>query len=343
MINVSFVALPLSANAKQKGVALITVMLVIALAAVIATEMTGRLVLQMQRTANIQLNQQAYWYAMGAEAFTRRVIVQAQEENEKVTHLKQNWANGYQKFPVDFGEISGEVKDLHACLNLNALRGIATGSSNGVTRKLPARLALEELIVSLSLDGISQFEAEYMADSLTDWLDENDGIVSTGGAEDNDYAAKEHPYLAANHYLSSVNELRLIEHFTVPVINALKEYVCVIPQSLVHKININTLDAQKPKLLQALLGVDESKAQAILSARDEDGYEDINDFLNTPEMASLPLTSEQKQQFVVDSDYFKLVANTRFGESYFSLNTTFEVVSKNNVAVISRTIGRFNE
>ena len=269
MINVSCTVVPLSTSVKQKGVALITVMLVIALAAVIATEMTGRLVLQMQRTANIQLNQQAYWYAMGAEAFAKRVIIDAQEDNEKVTHLKQTWARGYQKFPVDFGEISGEVKDLHACLNLNALRGITTDSTRGATKKLPARLALEELIVSLALDGISQFEAEYMADSLTDWLDENDAIVSTGGAEDNDYAAKEHPYLAANHYLASVNELRLIEHFTVPVITALKEYVCVIPQSHVHKININTLDEQKPKLLQALLGVDESKAEAILSAREQ--------------------------------------------------------------------------
>ncbi|WP_239059077.1 hypothetical protein [Colwellia sp. Arc7-D] len=48
-----------------KGVALITVMLIIALIAILATQMTARLQLQMQRTTNIGSNQQAYWYAMG--------------------------------------------------------------------------------------------------------------------------------------------------------------------------------------------------------------------------------------------------------------------------------------
>jgi len=328
---------------RQKGIALITVMLVVALAAVIATEMSSRLILQMQRTANIQMNQQAYWYAMGAEAFTKRVLIKAQEEDENVTHLQQNWAVGYQSFPVDFGEISGEVTDLHACLNLNALKEKPAQSSAGKTEKVPARLALEELIVNLKIQGIGQFEAEYMADSLTDWLDSDDAIVSAGGAEDNDYASKEHPYLAANNVITSVNELRLVEHFTVPVINKLKDFVCVIPEQSLHKININTLDAEKPELLQALLGIDSEKASDILAAREEKGFKDIADFFSLSELTSITLTDEQKQQFVVDSEYFKLKANTQFGESHFNLNSTFKVMSKTDVAVVGRTIGRFNE
>ncbi|WP_286264531.1 type II secretion system minor pseudopilin GspK [Thalassotalea atypica] len=329
---------------RQRGIALITVMLVVALVAIVATEMSGRLMLQMQRSANIQMNQQAFWYAMGAEAFAKRVIIQAQEENEKVTHREQNWAQGYQNFPVDFGEISGEIKDLHACLNLNALREEGNETpKNGNVKKAPAKAALEELIVNLNIEGVGQFEAEYMSDSLSDWLDSNDGIASAGGAEDNDYAAKEHPYLTANHYLANVNELRLVEHFSVPVINELKAHVCVIPQSNIHKININTLDAEHPQLLQSLLGIDAQKAADILAARDDKGFETIDEFFNLPEVTSVNFTDDQKQQFVVDSEYFKLVANTRFSDSYFSLNTTLKVVSNNEVAVLSRTIGRFNE
>ena len=59
----------------NRGVALITVLLIVALAAVLATEMTARLQLQMQRTNNITLNQQAYWYAMGAEAFAKTILI----------------------------------------------------------------------------------------------------------------------------------------------------------------------------------------------------------------------------------------------------------------------------
>ena len=337
------IVLHLKARKRQQGVALITVMLVIALASVIALEMNGRLVLQMQRTANIQFNQQAYWYAMGAEAFAKRILIKSQEENEKMTHLQQLWAQAYKDFPVEFGQISGGITDLHACLNLNALRDQAADSPSGIVNKLPARVALEELIVSLDIEGVSQFEAEYMADSLTDWLDSNDALVSSGGAEDNDYASKAHPYFTANHFVSSINELRVVEHFTVPVITALKEYVCVIPQSNVHKININTLDKDKPKLLQALLGIDETKASDIFSARGDRGFETIDEFFSLPEMASVTLTDDQKQQFVVDSEYFKLVANTSFAESYFNLNAILKVESTKDVAVISRTIGRFNE
>jgi general secretion pathway protein K len=58
---------------KHQGVALITVMLIVALCAVIASQMTARLQVQLQRSAQVRFNQQAYWYAMGAEAFTKRV------------------------------------------------------------------------------------------------------------------------------------------------------------------------------------------------------------------------------------------------------------------------------
>ena len=75
-----------------KGVALITVMLIIALIAILATQMTARLQLQMQRTTNIGSNQQAYWYAMGAEAFAKRILIQSFEDDAEVTHLGQLWA-----------------------------------------------------------------------------------------------------------------------------------------------------------------------------------------------------------------------------------------------------------
>ena len=175
---------------QQRGVALITVMLIVALCAVIASQMTARLQIQMQRSANITFNQQAYWYAMGAEAFTKRVLITAFTEDAKVTHLGQIWAQGETTYPVDFGEISGEITDLQSCLNLNALRAplssktssSGSGTNSVKVTKVPARLAFEALLNHLQLDNVSQFEAESMSDALTDWLDANSGISSAGGA-----------------------------------------------------------------------------------------------------------------------------------------------------------------
>ena len=90
----------LNTKRSSKGVALITVMLIVALIAILATQMTARLQLQMQRTSNLASNQQAYWYAMGAEAFAKRILAQSFEDNEEVTHLGQMWAQGESTFPV---------------------------------------------------------------------------------------------------------------------------------------------------------------------------------------------------------------------------------------------------
>lgn len=335
----------LSKYQKQAGVALITVMLIVALCAVIASQMTARMQMQVQRSANVTFNQQAYWYAMGAEAFAKRVLITAFNKKSDVTHLDQVWAQGKTTYPVDFGDISGEIIDLQSCLNLNALRApLTTPASSPPTannNKVPARLAFEVLLSSIELEeDISQFEIDSMADALTDWLDENSHITGSGGAEDDDYASREFPYLAANNFLASVNELRVVTHFTPAIINGIKPYVCIIPASDQHKININTLSTEQPELLQALLNSTLEEAEQILTARPDEGFETIEDFHNLNEVTQLNLTDKIKEQFVVDSEYFTLKASATFNNSFFAMNSVMKITNNKEIDVISRTIGR---
>jgi len=356
-------------NKKVRGVALITVMLIVALAAILATQMNARLLLQMQRTTNIVLNEQAYWYAMGAEAFTKRVLLDIFKDEPNTTNLSQPWAQGETSFPVDNGTITGEIFDLQACFNLNALRADPNASKNNQKNTgkqsnnkqssneqgnkkqfnnrqstgkevAPAKAALIELITGLDIEGVSQFEAEYMADALSDWLDEDDAIASAGGAEDNDYAAKEFAYLPANNFLASVDELRVVQHFTVPVIQALRDYVCVIPNSDLYKLNINTISVEHALLLHAILDIPLEEAEQVLSAREEKGFKSVDDFFNAPALAKAKISTDKKQWLVVDSEYFKLKASASFSESYFSLNSILQVVDNNKIEVIGRRLGK---
>jgi general secretion pathway protein K len=329
-----------------KGVALITVMLIVALIAILATQMTARLQLQMQRTTNIASNQQAYWYAMGAEAFAKRVLIQSFADNAEVTHLGQIWAQGENSFPVDFGQITGEITDLNSCFNLNSLRVNDDDDSNNISNtgkivtKSPARAAFEELLIVMNIEGVGSFEAQYMADALTDWLDADSSISSSGGAEDNDYAAKAFPYLAANNYLASIGELRVVEHFTVNVIDKLKDYACVLPNTNLNKINVNTIALDKPEILVAMLGISQNEATQVLSARGEEGFKSVNEFFNLSKLSKAKITPEKKEQFAVTSEYFKLKTTANFNNSYFAMNTIMKVDNKNNISVISRIIGR---
>lgn len=56
---------------KQTGVALITAMLVVALASVAAVAMTSRQQLDIRRTGNILHADQAYLYALGGELWAK--------------------------------------------------------------------------------------------------------------------------------------------------------------------------------------------------------------------------------------------------------------------------------
>jgi len=324
---------------KNKGVALITVMLVVALAAILATQMLARLQLQLQRTTNINYNQQAYWYALGAEAFAQRVLLKAIEDEPDVTKLSQDWAQGETSYPVDFGQITGEIIDLQACLNLNALR-VEKESNDPGTVKNPARDALKLLIADLSVEGIGEYEAAEMADALVDWLDADSSIVSPQGAEDNDYASKEFAYLPPNNFIAGLSELRLVEHFTLPVIEALKPYVCVLPNTERHEININTLTSEQSALLAALLDITQADAEQLISAREEDGYDKIEDFFATPEFGKLSVNDDLKKQLVVDSEYFKLKSSASFNDSFFAMSSVFKVEDNKKVHVVSRKIGK---
>jgi general secretion pathway protein K len=324
---------------KVQGVALITVLLIVALAAVLVTQMTGRLQLQMQRTNNITLNQQAYWYAMGAEAFAKRILITSFKDDDTVTHLEQMWAQGETSFPVDFGQITGEIFDMQACFNLNALREETTTTPTRSGRT-DIQEAFKELIISLDVEGADDFAAEYMTDALVDWLDQDSAIESAGGAEDNDYAAKEFPYLAANHYLASITELRLIEHFTIPVINELKKFVCVLPNNGLHEINLNTISSEQVKLLEVFLGIPTADAEQALAERPSDGFKTDTEFFDLQVIKQHNLSNVQMESFVVDSQFFRLKSIASFNDSYFALSSLMKVESNNNISIVSRTIGR---
>jgi len=104
----------------QRGVALITVMMVLAMVVVIAVSMSGRLQLELQRQINTQQRQQALWLALGAEQFVQRTIKQSAGGKETV-NLSQAWATKGAVFPLGNATFSGAITDLQACFNLNAL------------------------------------------------------------------------------------------------------------------------------------------------------------------------------------------------------------------------------
>ena len=329
-----------SPPSKQKGVALMIVLMIVALVAVLATEMGTRLQLQVQRTMNLKDNNQAYWYAMGAEAFARKSIQSLIEESEEVISIDQAWAQEF-KYPLENGGLTANLEDLQACFNLNAIvSGSASGNTNssGSSNTTEAMEAFHTMLLSLSIDGLDNFTADTLRDSLADWVDEDDSMRPYG-AEDSEYESREFPYLAANGPLASKSELRIINGVSPEWLDDVLPLVCVIPDYNELKINVNTLEEEDAPLLAGLTGLDIQQATSLISSRPQNGWDDTNAFLSEPSIQALNLTSTRQEWFSVKTEYFMLHTKTQYNKATFKLSTVFHASADSGVRVVNREFG----
>ncbi|GAA0854926.1 type II secretion system minor pseudopilin GspK [Aliiglaciecola litoralis] len=353
---------------KQSGVALIVVLMLVALVVIITADMASRLQLQVTRASNIKDNNQAYWYAMGAEQFAQKSILALLQKNENVISLEGDWSQEF-TFPLEGGGIQAQLLDMQTCFNLNAVNAVnssedsdsspntgtptsptdANGQQNQnkpqpVTRTQPELGAAPEEAIAFArllqnaVPELDNYSVEVVRDSLIDWLDSDDNL-SQSGAEDADYAALVNPYLAANANMVSKSEFRLVNGVQAQWVNQLLPQICVIPKLNELKINVNTVVEEQAPVLAALTGASVAEIQTLISNRRPSGYENIQDFLSETLFSNYPLNAVQQSWFDVKTEYFLLHTKTRYNNASFAMSSLFKVQDKQKVTVIRREFG----
>lgn len=321
---------------RQSGAALIIVLFVVAMAASLAVKMNARLMVEVQRSSNLVLQQQARWYAMAGEALAKRVLIEVKKEKNDHIDLSQKWAVETPPYPVEDGTIAGKIIDLQACLNLNAVR--FEPQNNGGTQTFnEAHKALEALL-DLIPDLPLEESKETLADSVYDWLDE-DSMPKRQGVEEGEYMSYSIPYMTANNYFASVSELRLVRGFNPIVVEKLKPYVCVIPQSDTFKINVNTLQAEQSLLLAAMLNISESQAETIISQRPDDGWDQLSKFISDATQNGAQSLNDKDERFVTNSNYFEAHIKASFFETNFAMKSIIHITDNQKVSVLARRFG----
>jgi len=340
---------------KQKGVALIVVLLIVAIITVIAVEMSSRLQLNVARTLNLKANNQAYWYALGAEQFAKKSLITLNTLTPGNTNLSQPWAETFE-YPVEGGSIKAQLIDMQACFNLNAINSgesanatdstnsmnlsTASNSANPTTAKIgpsPSQKSFQLLLESYINDSLV---VETIRDSLIDWIDK-DSIPNNYGAEDADYESLVNPYLAANSPLGHASEIRLIngidQLLAMGGFQDLRKAICVLPESKLA-VNVNTITKENAVVLSALLGQNSNIGADIIGSRPPEGFQSDEEFLNLSEVQALSLSKQQKSWFKVTTQYFRLNVTAKFQGSQFTLSTIFKVDS-GEITIISREFG----
>lgn len=296
--------------------------MIVAIMVTIAATMTGRLSQSLKRTEGIIFAQSVYWYGQAAADLGKKIL-EDDFSDSTVVSLDQMWATEGMIFPLENGHIAGEMKDLRSCFNINAV-GLADKDDIRAVPVQQLQILLEEL-------EISSYDAETIAESTRDWIDEDDQSTASQGAEDSFYAARTVPHLAANSLMVDISELRSVNGVNAEIYEKISPYLCAIP-SEEQKINVNTISRDQPEILYALfkdeLEITVSGIQEWLDDRPTSGWASVEDFLAVSLFDDLDASSPVKAQLSVESEFFQLNGLAEFSDRLLAVDLVFQMNAK---------------
>lgn len=311
----------------QKGVALITVLLVVAVVTIVCAGLIIRQQLAIRSSANQLHVRQAWHYALGgerlAEAVLRRDLRQGGENTrESVDHLGEAWARPMAPFKLDDGgELRVRIEDPSGRFNLNGLVRKRKVKPDSVKQ---FRRLLETL-------GMKEDVVKGLPDRLADWLDADQNPQGEQGAEDNQYLLEAPAYRAANRSLKDVSELRLLK-LSEADYRRLLPFVSALPEDA--PLNVNT--ASVP-VIAALFGIDPGQAENIVAARGREGFREKTEF--TKHLNQLGSKTDNVN-FAVGTRYFQVISEVALGDRRQVLVSTLQRGKDGKIRVMARDMGQ---
>jgi general secretion pathway protein K len=309
------------ALARQRGVALITAIILVAIAAVLATAIGYASAMSARRASTLFGSDQSLLAAEGAEAMAAYVLRLTTQNNSPFS-LDQAWAQPYGPFELTDGVLLefAQIEDEQSKFNINNL------APNGTTNPNALKL-FQQLLTTLNLET-------KWAGIIADWIDADNEPNQPDGAEDSVYLSQTPPYRAANIPVTSISELLALPGFGRGRYDQLAPYITALPPGT--SINVCTASGV---LLDAVAGKVEysSDPNALMNQRMQNGcFPSLNVFLSTLSDTSKPLGTI----FVgATTQYFRLRSFITIGTARFTLYSLLYRDNSGQIRPILRTFG----
>jgi general secretion pathway protein K len=235
-------------RARQGGVAAITALLVVAVAASAAAWMLAQQSATLNQAALVAARAQADLYADAGLDWARGVLAQ-DRRNSEIDSLAEGWALPLVGLPVERAIVSGSITDAQSRYNLNNLvkEGVRSEGDILLARRLFDSLGLEPALV----------------DAVVDWIDADSDPTGNNGAEDSHYLSLPRPYRTANRPLAQLEELYRVRGFDARRIERLKPFVSTLPART--PVNVNT--ASREVLSAILFESPAEEVRALVASR----------------------------------------------------------------------------
>ncbi len=348
--------------ARQQGVAIITVLGLIALIVAITTEVVSQLYIDIRRAQIIVNNERALMYVYALESYAKSVLEQDAAMSEADFYSDTElWTNKVDEV-YDGGQLSAEIIDLGGRFNLNNLRRIPTEEELNAGQQdvnLNSRWHTKFLELLSGEDGIEERQAVIMVDSLSDWLD-NDAVARLAGGEDEAYTNPRQGsinYVPPNTLIASLDELNLIQGFDEILLEEARppvlDYLSAIPIADIP-INVNTADIKVLAMLSDKKEYSKDVVNSIDAQRVQTPFVSLDAFfqfidsvkpVTRPDPADTTKAIAVSWKTLIDSKYvsvrsyfFMMRSHVKFGEIEYTAYSTLQRLEDGVTNVISRRI-----
>jgi general secretion pathway protein K len=310
---------------RQRGVALITAVLIVALATILAVSVGYKGYLDQRRTATTFALDQGFEVALGGEAWASDSLQRDLQQSSRSDDFTEEWATPIPPIPIEGGEFEGVLEDMQGRFNLNNLVVFENG------RYMANKPAVDQLTRLLQLLELEEQWAPIMAD----WLDSDTNEGFPSGAEDSAYTSLTPPYRAANMPITRASELLALPEFGIERYRRLEPYVTALP--IGTPINLCTAPAE---VLDALVEgqIEYTRAREnMVELRKQRCFPNLQDF--EAQITSLGADEQQAFRKTVDekSSYFRSTIWVTIGTTQLTL---YSLLYRNNATKLVRPILR---
>ncbi|MBI0474480.1 general secretion pathway protein GspK [Sphingomonas sp. MA1305] len=298
------------ASDPERGAALLTVLMLVAVIAVMAAMALEHLRLSTRLAGNAADGEQARAYARAAEVLaTTRVTDLLGQAGDRVT-LAGGWSDRPIPLPLPGGGSAvARVRDGGNCFNLNSL--VRAAGPGLYAEYFEQRVQFVRL---MRLLGIPSQAGEGIAAAATDWIDSDQNPLP-GGAEDAVYLGKEISYRTAGTLMADPSELRAVNGVTPDIYAKLRPWICTLPKAQPTTLNVNTLTPEQAPLVAMLFPdtLSVEAARSMIMRRPPAGFADATAFLNLA--SGNGTVSTASGQFAVKTTWFALAIDVVQGQA----------------------------
>ena len=289
---------------RQRGIALITAILLVALATILAATIGYENAMTARRGSATFAFEQSLEVSKAAEAIAAYALRATRQTYHTTTDPTQPWATPYG--PVDLVPgvtLEAWLADAQGRFNLNNLVN-ADGSTNP-----NAVLVFANLLTALQLEP-------KWAPMLADWIDSDTVPNNPDGAEDSVYLSQTPPYRAANMFITSASEILALPGFGRDRYLKIAPFITALPQGTA--VNLCTA----PMIVLNALGPPGTReftdAQSLAKSRSEGCFPTVQEFGN---FYSDDAAAKAKALGMVtnQSSFFTLTSIVTIGSTQFAL------------------------